>query len=235
MEAFIFVLDAMVVDPNRQCLKLIPSINLPEGGLSVCVQVAFIMAGSTHAVYAKTLSNALGMNTVSSEAYLKTIERMHPVVKDVLDRMCEIAKKDMKAKNDHELGSWKRAVTTADGAWHTRGWQSKNATFSIRNYLNGALLYYHHLCQKGSDNVVEGGLYPGTSKSAEGFAARLTFQRAKEEGMGVSIHWQDADSSSAKSVREVYPNAQIMICGGHAGRAHRNILEKRQKDNTNPD
>ena len=94
------------------------------------------MAGGTHAVYDKTLSHALGMKTVNRVTYLK----------EVLDRMCETAKTDMKAKNDHELGSWKRAVTTADGTWQTRGWHSKNATFSIRNYLNGALLYYHHLC-----------------------------------------------------------------------------------------
>ena len=106
----------------------------------------------------------------------------------------------------HELGSWKRAVTTADGTWQTRGCHSKIATFSIRNYLNGALLYYHYLCQKGSDDVVEGSLYPSTSKSAEGCAASITFQGAKEEGMEVAIHWQDADSSSAKSVREVYPD-----------------------------
>ena len=91
-------------------------------------------------------------------------------------------------------GSWKRAVTTADGTWQTRGWHSKNATFTIRYHLNGALLYYHHLCQKGRDKIVEGDLY---LKSAEGYAARITFQRAKEEGMDVAIHWQDADSSSA--------------------------------------
>ena len=121
-------------------------------------------------------------------------------------------------------------MTTADGTWQTRGWHSKNATFSIRNYLNGALLYYHHLCQKGSDDVVEGGLYPGTFKSAEGYAANITFQRGKEEGMEVAVHWQDANSSSAKSVREVYPDAEIMICGGHAGRAHGKMFEKRQKD-----
>ena len=46
--------------------------------------------------------------------------------------------------------------------------------------------------------------------------------------MDVAIHWQDADSSSAKAI---YPKAEIMLCGGHAGRAHRKILEKRQKDN----
>ena len=49
--------------------------------------------------------------------------------------------------------------------------------------------------------------------------------------MDVAIHWQDADSSSAKGVREIFPKAEIMLCGGHAGRAHTKILEKRQKDN----
>ena len=43
--------------------------------------------------------------------------------------------------------------------------------------------------------------------------------------MQVAVHRQDADSSSAKAVSEVFPDAEIMICGGHAGRAHRKILE----------
>ena len=47
--------------------------------------------------------------------------------------------------------------------------------------------------------------------------------------MQLAVHWQDADSSSAKAVREVFPDAEIMICGGHAGRAHKKILELRQK------
>ena len=75
--------------------------------------------------------------------------KMYPVVKAMVDDLRDVAKREMKEKNDGDLGSWKRAVTTADGTWQTRGWHSKNATFTIRNYLNGALLYYHHLCQKG--------------------------------------------------------------------------------------
>ena len=43
--------------------------------------------------------------------------------------------------------------------------------------------------------------------------------------MDVAIHWQ---ASSAKAVRKIYPKAEIMLCGGHAGRAHIKILEKRQ-------
>ena len=51
--------------------------------------------------------------------------------------------------------------------------------------------------------------------------------------MDVAIHWQDADSST-KAVREIFPKAEIMLCGGHAGRAHRKILEKRQRDKLLP-
>ena len=194
--------------------------------ISLSVQVAFILAGCTHTVYTKTLSHALGMKSVSDKVFLKTVECMYPIVKEMLDKVCEVGKKEMKAKPPSELGSWKNAVTTADGTWQTRGWHSKNATFT----LNGALLYYEHLCQKGSDDIVEGDLYPGTSKSSEGYAAHITFQKAKEEGMNVAVHWQDADSSSAKALRKVFPKAEIMLCGGHAGHAHRKILENRQKE-----
>ncbi len=31
--------------------------------------------------------------------------------------------------------------------------------------MNGELLYYTHLCQKGSDKVIEKDLYQGSSKS----------------------------------------------------------------------
>ena len=154
---------------------------------------------------------------------------MHSIVESMLDEVCEAAKQEMRDMKESELGSWQNAVTVADGTWQTRGWHSKNATFTIRNYLTGALLYYHHLCLKGRDKVIEEELYRGTSKSSEGFAARVTFQKAKEEGMHVAVHWQDADSSSAKAVREVFPNAEVMICGGDAGRAHRKILELLQK------
>ena len=50
--------------------------------------------------------------------------------------------------------------------------------------------------------------------------------------MQVAIHWQDADSSSANAVSEVFPDATIMICGGHAGHAQKKILQLRQKMKT---
>ena len=64
------------------------------------MQVAFIVSGCTHAVYCKTF----------------TIGKMYPVVKAMVDDLCEVAKREMKEKNDGDLGSW---VTTADGTWQT--------------------------------------------------------------------------------------------------------------------
>ena len=197
--------------------------------ISVAIQVAFVIAGCTHTTYYKVLKHALGIEAVSWPTFHSTIKRMYPVVKEMVDEMCEDAKDDMRHMDQNELGSWSRAVTSADGTWMTRGHHSKNATFSIRNYYNGALLYRKHLCQKGRDDVIKEELYQGTSKGAEGYAARLTFKKAKDEGMNIAIQWQDADSSSAKAVTDHFPNAEIMICGGHAGRAHKKQLEKLQK------
>ena len=50
----------------------------------------------------------------------------------------------------------------------------------------------------------------------------------KDEGMNIAVQWQDADSSS-KAVTDHFPDAKIMICGGHAGSAHKKQLEKLQK------
>ena len=47
--------------------------------------------------------------------------------------------------------------------------------------------------------------------------------------MNIAIQWQDADSSSSKAVTDHFPNAKVMICGGHASRAHKKQLEKLSK------
>ena len=73
---------------------------------------------------------------------------MHSIVESMVDEMCEAAKQEMRHMKGSELELWQNAVTVADGTWQT-GWHSKNATFTIRNYLKGgaALLYYHHLSE----------------------------------------------------------------------------------------
>ena len=116
--------------------------------ISISVQVAFIVAGCTHTTYYKILKHALGIDAVQWTTFQSTIKRMFLAVQEMVDRMCEEAKIDMKAKNQYELGSWSCAVTSADGAWMTHGHHSKNFTFSICNYYTGAL-HRKHLCQKG--------------------------------------------------------------------------------------
>lgn len=127
--------------------------------------MAFIVAGCTHATYCKVLRYALGIDAVGANAFMSTIVMMYPVVKQLVDDMCEAAKNDMKAVDQTQLGSWSRAVTSADGTWMTRGYHSKNATFSIHDYLTGALLYYVHLCQKGRDKVIQAMLVGPTKNS----------------------------------------------------------------------
>ena len=75
----------------------------------------------------------------------------------------------MQAMNPLELGSWGNAVTTGDAVWLTRGFHSRNGTYTIRNFMTGALLYYEHMSQRKTDKVSEGKAYPGTSKSMEGY------------------------------------------------------------------
>ena len=46
--------------------------------------------------------------------------------------------------------------------------------------------------------------------------------------MVIAINWQDPDSSSAKSLRYVFPYSslsRVMLCGGHVGRLHANNLK----------
>ena len=71
--------------------------------------------------YYKTLKHALGIDVVGPDAFMDTIGNIYPIVKSMLDEICEAEKQEMK---DDELGSWKRAVTVADGTWQTRGWHS---------------------------------------------------------------------------------------------------------------
>ena len=55
--------------------------------------------------------------------------------------------------------------------------------------MTGALLYVVHVCMRGEDDLVEGELYKGTAKSAEGYAADEAFGMAKDDGMHVEVQW----------------------------------------------
>ena len=196
-----------------------------ESAIGLALQVAFIAAGCSYEQYKKVMANAFGVHAVTSAQFYKTVLMMHPCVKQILDEQCTLAKVKMKDKPENELGSFDNAVTTADGVWMTKGYRSQNFTYQVRDYLTGALLYYQHISQRGKDNICEDMLYEGTSKSMEGHAASVVFERAKAEGMNVSIHWMDKDSSAALAIGEHFPDAMLMLCGGHAARAHFNAVK----------
>ena len=129
--------------------------------VALSVAVAFILSGNTHAGYHKTLARGLGIPVLTRKRYYDVIKILYAPVKEILDDICTLAKKEMQALPDQLVGSWKNAVTTADGCWLTRGHFSQNFTFVIKHYLSNALLYYGHLCMRGDDDVVDEPLFPG--------------------------------------------------------------------------
>ena len=54
------------------------------------------------------LLRMLDIEAVSAPAFMDTIHSMHPIVKSMLDDVCETAKQEIKDKKEDELGSWKR-------------------------------------------------------------------------------------------------------------------------------
>ena len=68
---------------------------------------------------------------------------------------------------------------------------------TLRNHLTGALLYYSHACQRTDSGDASSEAYEGTSKSAEAYLAEEVFNKAKNDGVEIEVHWQDEDSSSS--------------------------------------
>ena len=83
--------------------------------ISLCVQVAFIISGSMHATYYKTLKHALGIEAVSMPLFICTFRLMFPIVQEMLDEVYELAKQEIREVDSDKLGSWTRAVTAANG------------------------------------------------------------------------------------------------------------------------
>ena len=57
---------------------------------------------------------------------------------------------------------------------------------------------------RGADSIIDKELYKDTAKSAEGFLVAVLFKKAHDEGCTILTNWQDQDSSSEKSFREVH-------------------------------
>ena len=195
--------------------------------VGLALAVAFVVTGHGFAKFNRALNQCLGIQALSKNRFYEVITSMYPHVQEILNGMCE-EKDNMKGIEDATLGSWKRAVVTSDGVWHTRGHFSKNGSFIIKNYLTRGLLWFGHKCMRGTvEEEEDEELFLGTSKAMEGVLADECYHQAKEEGCGVEVVWQDGDSSSQKSVHKVFGEVprKVFKCGGHVGRAHGNNMK----------
>lgn len=99
------------------------------------------------------------MNVTINKMFTKVIEEAFPHITGMPKDICELGKEEMKTLPDEQLGSWHRAITTADGCWHIGSFFSQNCTFIIRNWMTGGILWYGHACMRGSDPIIEDDLY----------------------------------------------------------------------------
>ncbi len=87
-------------------------MGISDVGASIIV--AAIVSGCLFSTYYKFMKLALGIDCYQYTTYNTMLKRLHPVIVQMLDEMCEEAKNDMKALSAETLGSWKQAVTSAD-------------------------------------------------------------------------------------------------------------------------
>ena len=164
---------------SEHMLNLTSSVDIEFSKRSVCslaLQVAFVAGGCAHAQYSKILKQYLGLSAVNPATFYDTVKLLQPVVDAMLVDMCNESKAEMKAQDPTVVGSWKRAITSSDGVWLTRGRFSQNCSFTVRNYMNNSLLYFIHLSMQGKSG---GELYHGTAKGAEGHAASIVFWQSQ--------------------------------------------------------
>lgn len=193
--------------------------------VGLTLALPFIVSGHGFAKFHRTLNQCLGIQGISKNRFYEVVQLIYPHIHDILTEMCDEEKENMKKIDNNVLGSWQQGVVTFDGVWHARGYFSKNGSFIVKNYLTGGLLWFGHKCMRG--NSEDDDLFMGTAKSMEGILAGECYRQAKDEGCNIEVVWQDGDSSSQKSVEEVFgaEPRRVFKCGGHVGRAHVNSLK----------
>ena len=97
--------------------------------ISTSLLLSSLLNGSLYSGYEKGMGIVIGDCLVSDQSWSNFVHWLHPIVKNLLDDQCKQVKEKIKEIPDEEFGSWKRAITTCDGGWQTRGFHSKNATF----------------------------------------------------------------------------------------------------------
>jgi len=161
------------------------------------VLLGSLLGGFHFAGYERQMSMIIGDNTASPRTWQTFLHWIQPKIKQLLDTQATAAHDDMKKIDPGTLGSFQRAVTTSDGAWHHRGFHSGNASYVVINYFNKALLQYGHVSMRARNKDES---WPGTAKAAEGHLATVCFAEMKKLGMKMEVNFQDGDSSSEQAV-----------------------------------
>jgi len=89
------------------------------------LMLSSLINGSLYSGYQRGMGSVIGDNIYSEQAWQNFLQWLDPIVKQLLDSQCEWVKQTMKDKPEEQLGSWKRAVTSCDGCWQTRGFPAK--------------------------------------------------------------------------------------------------------------
>ena len=66
--------------------------------IGASIVVAFIISGCLFSTYYKVMKLSLGINVFEYDTFYSMLKRLHPIVKSILDEMCEEAKQEMKGK-----------------------------------------------------------------------------------------------------------------------------------------
>ena len=149
--------------------------------VSLAVALAFLLTGHTHSGYHNTLARGLGIPAIHHTTFYDVVKDSYMYIKRMLDNICSLAKDEMKCLSPDTLGSWHRAVTTADGCWLTQGHFSQNCTFIVKNYLRSSILWYGHLCMRGGDEVIEEPLWPVHLKQLKATWLACYFRRQRKK------------------------------------------------------
>ena len=151
-----------------------------------------------------------------------------PYTQKLLAEQIKLCRERMKALDPAVRGSWRRAITTADGCWQIRGYLTPNGSAGMLDYMTKGLLFYGHCCQRGIDiydyevvcscgqcsdeepMVCEGkrvfaGPYKYTSKAMEADKLYQGFKSIKDDGGHVEGNIQDGDGGSGLCFHLVFP------------------------------
>jgi DNA polymerase III epsilon subunit-like protein len=218
------------------CRKTIPFSSSPTIGdtqrleVPTLIMLSSLLGGFQYAGYERQMTAVLGDNTFSDKTWQKFIAWLGPKVKSLLDRQVALAHDHLKGFEETKIGSFKRAVTTSDGAWHIRGHHSGNASFIVVDYFTKALLQYAHLSMRGRKEEEK---WKGTAKGAEGEMAQTCFQALADIGLNIECNFQDGDSTSEQAIESVFEDVAYG-CRNHLCRASGNILQSHKGKKSDP-